>query len=166
MNRVTLQLLLVEGFPMYFQDVLSSREDTFVAKTFWDIGILPYPTTDKHNGQHYHRFTPGEYYANVVPRWSHKAERGMHEIIGVNHLAVKEHCFSPGQVTNVHAKTVHAMKCNMHPAAHSPLGLCRSTNCSSGYLIATTYPKGNDRTQVTYDNASMIEFIFSSPSYR
>jgi hypothetical protein len=114
MNRAALKLLVVEGFPVYFQDILDSREDVLVARTFLNLGVLPYPTADDHNGQRYHHFSPGLHYANKVPRWGVKSAKSMHEIIGANHSAVKSIAFHMAK-SPMFMRRLHAMIYNMCP---------------------------------------------------
>jgi hypothetical protein len=114
LNKAALKLLVVKGFPMYFQSRLTAAEDILVAKTFRNLGVLPYPTADEDNGQRYHHFTPGQHYADELPAFVQQATRGMHEIIGANHSAVKSVAFHEAK-SPMCMRRLHAMIYNMCP---------------------------------------------------
>jgi glycoprotein-N-acetylgalactosamine 3-beta-galactosyltransferase len=109
LNKAALKILVVRGFPLQYQNIRDSAEDLFVARTLYNLGVLPYPTADEHNGQRYHHFTPGQYYANDMPGWVKSGiyTQGMNEIEGHNHSAVHSVAFhevkSPMLMRRLHA---------------------------------------------------------------
>jgi hypothetical protein len=116
LNKAALKLLVMEGFPMHFQDLRTSAEDIHIAKTFLHFGVLPYITADDLKGQRYHHFTPGQHYADEIPGWVRSiTTRGMSDVIfGQNHSAVKSvsfHSIKPPMLM----RRLHAILYNLCP---------------------------------------------------
>ena len=67
MNKAALKTLVVDGFPVYFQNVTSSMEDVLVARTFRELGVAVYDTQDENGGERYMPLHPGKHYEYVLP---------------------------------------------------------------------------------------------------
>jgi hypothetical protein len=109
LNKAALKLLVTEGLPVMYKDVVTSAEDVKVAEIFRQFRILPYPTHDRDGGERYHHFTPGLHYLPAMPKphdWLDMWARPLGRRGGANHSSVYSiafHQVKPDEMFRFHA---------------------------------------------------------------
>lgn len=62
LNKAALKALVVDGLPYYHVKKYWFAEDAMVGRTFRELGIYPFDTTDETGADRYHHFDPGYHY--------------------------------------------------------------------------------------------------------
>lgn len=92
MNKAALKMLVVGGFPNYFTDAHTFKEDVTVAAVLRQFHVHPYDTTDDQGGQRFMPYSPGFHYDFRQPETHGKGWYASYALENADYKEGVDHC--------------------------------------------------------------------------